>query len=92
LLPAVAQEYEVGTVDDQPVAAAEGLVEDSLTKKPVTLTLSVAVRLVIETVSDVAVVGTVKAVTVGTVVSGNVMVVVADLLIDTLPAASLAHA
>jgi hypothetical protein len=50
------------------------------------------VKLVIGTVSVVAAVGTVKAVTVGAVVSERVMVMEALLLADTLPAASFAHA
>jgi hypothetical protein len=44
------------------------------------------------TVRVVAVPGTVKAVTLGFVVSGSVMVTDALLLVDTFPAASLAQA
>jgi len=59
---------------------------------PVKETLSVAVMLLIDTVSDEDVAGTVKAVTIGAVVSISVMVTLALLLADTLPAASLAQA
>jgi hypothetical protein len=54
--------------------------------------LSVAVKLVIDTVSVLAAAGTVNAVTVGAVVSERVIVTEALFLVDTLPAASLAHA
>ena len=57
-----------------------------------TATLSVAVKVVMGTVSVVAVAGTVKAVTVGLVVSESVIVTVALLLADTFPAASFAQA
>jgi hypothetical protein len=51
------------------------------------------VKLVIDTVKEVAVAGIVKAETVGAVVSGGrVIVTEALLLADTLPAASFAHA
>jgi hypothetical protein len=63
-----------------------------VTKNPVTPTLSVAVRLETETVREVDVAGIVNPVTVGGVVSGSVMVVAALLLVETLPAASLAQA
>ena len=53
---------------------------------------SVAVNEETATVKDVAVVGIVKALTTGTVVSGRVMATVSDRLEDTLPAASLAQA
>ncbi len=54
--------------------------------------MSVAVNEVIATVRELEVAGMVKVVTVGRVVSGRVMVVLALRLVDTLPAASLAHA
>jgi hypothetical protein len=57
--------------------------------------LSVAVKVVIVTVSEVEVVGMVKNETVGGVVSavgGSVIVVVALRLFDTFPAASFAQA
>ncbi len=63
-----------------------------MTRYPVTPTLSVAVKLLIATVSEVEVAGMENAVTVGGVVSGRVTVTVALLLVDTLPAASLAQA
>jgi hypothetical protein len=70
-------------------------VEDSFTRYPVTPTASVAVRVVIDTVNELAVAGIVKPVTTGAVVSpvgGSVMVTPALKLFDTLPAASFAHA
>ena len=92
MLPAVVQVYDAGALADQPLAVAKGLVDDSLTMYPVTNTLSVAVRLLTATVSEVAVAGTVKVFTVGAVVSVSVIVTLALLLADTLPAASLAQA
>ena len=63
-----------------------------MTMKPVTAMLSVAVKLLIGTVSDVAVAGIVNVLTVGFVVSDVVIVIVTEALfpVDTLPAASLA--
>ena len=55
-------------------------------------TLSVAVRVVTGTASDVEVLGIVKVVTVGGVMSGSIIVVATDFDNETLPAASLAHA
>jgi len=55
----------------------------------------VAVRLVIDTVNELAVAGMLNAVTTGAVVSpvgGRVMVTLSLMLLDTLPAASFAHA
>ena len=72
-----------------------------MTLNPVTATLSVAVKVVIETVSAEEAAGIVKPVTVGAIVSvggggggggGSVIVTLALLLADTLPAASLAQA
>jgi hypothetical protein len=60
--------------------------------KPVTPMLSVAVKVMIETVSAAEVAGTENAVTVGGVASERVIVVDALLLGETLPAASLAQA
>jgi len=54
--------------------------------------LSVAVRLVMDTVREVAVAGTTKAEITGAVISGIVMVTDALLLVDTFPAASLTQA
>ena len=59
----------MGAVADHPAAEVTGVVDDSLTRYPVTPTSSVAVKLVIDTVKEVAVAGIVKAVTVGGVVS-----------------------
>ncbi len=64
-------------------------------RKPVTPTLSVAANAVIGTVMEFELAGTVKAVTVGSVLSaagGSVIVVVALRLFDTFPAASFAQA
>ena len=94
--PAVATVYDVGAATVQPVAVAAGVADDSFTRYPVTPTLSDAARLVIGTTREEAVVGTVKAVTVGAVVSEatgeNVIVIAAVRLADTLPAASLTQA
>jgi hypothetical protein len=71
-----------------------GVVADSVSRYPVTPTLSVAVKVVIATVSEVDVTGIVKDETVGGVVSavgGRVIVVVALRLFDTFPAASFAQ-
>jgi hypothetical protein len=57
-----------------------------------TPTLSVAVRVVIVTVSEPEVAGIEKAVTVGGIGSVKVIVTEALLLVETLPAASLAQA
>ena len=51
-----------------------------------------AVKVVIETANEEEVEGTVNPETVGTVVSGNVMVTEALMLLETLPEASLAQA
>jgi hypothetical protein len=56
-----------------------------------TPTLSVAVRLEMETTREVEVAGIVNPVTVGAVVSASVMVVAALLLAETLFAASFAQ-
>ena len=55
----------------QPAAPAAGAVLLSVTLKPVTPTLSPAVKLLIGTVREVAVAGIEKPVTDGTVVSGT---------------------
>jgi hypothetical protein len=83
--------YDAGAAADHPAAVADGAVGDSFAVYPVTATLSVAVKVVIETERDVAVAGMLNAVTVGAVVS-SVIVTDALLLVDTLPAASLAQA
>ncbi len=57
-----------------------------------TPTLSIAVNVVIETVNEVDVEGIVNAVTFGRVESGSVMVTDALRLVETLLAASFAHA
>ena len=61
--------YEVGAEADQPLYPVDGVVADSFTRYPVTPVASVAVRELIDTVSDDAVAGTVKAVMVGAVES-----------------------
>ena len=66
--------------------------EDSVTSQPTTPMLSVAVNEVIGTVNEVDAGGIANPVTVGGVESGSVMVVAALMLVETLPAASLAHA
>ena len=66
--------------------------DDSVTIYPVTATLSLAVKLLMATVRLVAVDGMVKAVTVGFVVSGSVMVTESLAPVETFPAASLAQA
>jgi hypothetical protein len=58
----------------------------------VTPILSDAVKVETGTIRDVDVAGMAKAVTVGAVVSGRVMMTPALLLADTFPAASLAQA
>ena len=81
---------EVSQVDD-----VVGVADDSDKQYPVTATLSETVSDVIETVSDVAVDGIVKAEIVGAVVStelGRDIATLADLYADTFPAASLAQA
>ena len=57
--------YVVGAVALQPEAEAEGVTALSVSMYPATPTLSVAVKLVTYTVSDVAVEGMMKPVTVG---------------------------
>ena len=74
------------------LAAADGFVDVSVTMYPVTPTLSVAVNDVIGTVNDVDVDGMSNDVTVGSSVSGSVIVVVSLRLSDTFPAPSFAHA
>ena len=61
--------YEVGAVADQPLSPADGGVADSFTRYPVTAVLSVAVKAEIGTVRDELVLGRVKEVRVGAVVS-----------------------
>ncbi len=73
--------------------SALGTVAVSVTRYPVTATLSVAVNVVMSTVNDVDVAGMVKLVTTGGSVStGTVMSTVALRELDTLPAASFAQA
>ena len=77
----------------QPAAPAAGLVALWLTRYPVTPTASVAVRVVIGTVSEAEVAGMVKTETTGAVVSGaggSVIVTEAATPLETLPARSLA--
>ena len=77
------------------MAEAAGAVADSVTIYPVTPTLSVAVKVVMETVNEEDVAGMVNPVTVGGVVSaagGSVMVTEALRLVETLLAASFAQA
>jgi hypothetical protein len=69
LLPGVEKVKETGAVADHPPPAAGGALGVSVTTYPVTPTLSVAVKVLIGTLSVVAVTGTVKAVTVGGVAS-----------------------
>ena len=74
---------------------AAGEEADSVAIKPVTATLSVAVKAVIDTVSELEFAGNVKVVTVGASVSGaggRVIVVAALIEAETFPAASLAQA
>jgi len=80
---------DAGGVPDQPLADGSGGVALVVIIYPVTPTLSVAVNPDTGTVSDVEVVGMLKAVTAGGVVS---MLTIALGLDDTLPAASLAQA
>ncbi len=61
---------------------AEGAVLLSVTWKPVTPVLSLAVKLLIATVNDVAVAGIVKAVTDGAVVSGTGLFTVTAIALD----------
>ena len=61
----------VGAVAVQPVAEAAGAVDNSVTMYPVTPTLSVAVRLEIETARELEVVEIVNPVTEGAVVSAT---------------------
>jgi len=93
--PCVAKVWLVGAVALQPPAVAAGFADVSVRRYPVTPTASVAVRLVIDTVNELAVAGMLNAVTTGAVVSpvgGRVMVTLSLMLLDTLPAASFAHA
>ena len=76
----------------QPAAEAEGIDELSVTRYPVTPVASVAVKVVIATVSEVEVAGIVNPVTTGAVVSGRVIVIVSLRGAETFPAASLAQA
>ena len=84
----------MGAVALHPATVTAGAVEDSVTMYPVAPTLSVAVKVVMGTVSKVEVAGIAKVLTAGVVVSAtaSVMVTVALLLVDTFPAASLAQA
>ena len=92
-MPADVKVYVVGTVALQPEAEAEGVALVSVSRYPVTATLSVAVKVVMLTESDVAVEGILKLVIVGAVVSpARVIVTVLFRLVDTLPAASFAQA
>ena len=90
--PAVVNVYELGAEADQPAADADGAMLDSFASKPVTPTLSDAVKLVIGTVSEADVAGMVNPVTVGATLSASVTVTLALRFAETLPAASLAHA
>ena len=74
------------------MAEAAGAVANSVTIYPVTPTVSVAVKVLIETTNEEAVAGMVNPVTMGAAVSGRVIVTEALLLVETLPAASLAQA
>ena len=74
------------------MAVAAGAVADSVMMYPVTPTLSVAVKVVIETVNEEDVAGIVNAVTLGAVASGSVIVTEALRLVETLLAASFAQA
>lgn len=75
-----------------PAAVAVGGSELSVIRYPVIPTLSLTLKLTIGTVSDVDVLGKANLITVGAVVSGKVMVTVADFPAETLPEASLVHA
>jgi hypothetical protein len=71
----VAKEYEAGALSDQPAALARGAVADSVSIKPVTALLSVAVKLLTGRTSEVEVAGIVKAVMKGLVISEYALVV-----------------
>ncbi len=83
----------------QPAAVAEGVVDVSVNKYPVTPTLSVAVKVVIDIVSEFEVAGIEKAVTVGGVVSvlltglllgspGNVLALISAIFVKPSPSES----
>ena len=88
----------MGAVAVQPAAVANGLVADSVTMKPVTATLSVAVNVVIETVNEAEVAGMENALTVGSVVSepagmlaafpGKVLALISTILVKPSPSES----
>ena len=89
-IEAVCAEHNVPILED--AAEALGAPEVWVIRYPVTPTASVAVKVVMLAVSDVDVGGIAKAVTLGAVVSGRVMVTEALRFVETLPAASLAQA